>query len=60
MLGFLRRQGREREVINLELYESTWVAMSVSVSLFIGFVAFVVMMNDNGESGKHKEEGGAK
>ena len=34
---------------SLEVYEATWVAMSVSVSLFIGFVAFVVMMNDKGK-----------
>lgn len=29
--------------MNMELYESTWVAMSVRLSLIIGFVAFIVM-----------------
>lgn len=38
--------------INLELHESTWVAMSIGLSLIIGFVAFVVMMK------KGKKEGG--
>ena len=41
---------------SLELYEATWVAMSVSVSLFIGFVAFVVMMNDKGGAEKQGNE----
>lgn len=30
--------------MNMELYESTWVAMSVGLSLLIGFVTFIVMM----------------
>ena len=40
--------------MNLELYEATWVAMSVGLSLIIGFVAFVVMMQ------KDKQKGGAE
>jgi len=48
-------------IISWEAYEATWVAMSVSVSLFIGFVAFVVLMNDKGEAtSKAKESGAAK
>ena len=42
--------------MNLELYEATWVAMSVGLSLIIGFVAFVVMMNDKGESASRESE----
>ena len=38
-----------------EVFEATWVAMSVSVSLFIGFVAFVVMMNDKNKDDKNNE-----
>ena len=40
--------------INMELYESTWVAMSVGLSLLIGFVSFVLMMK------KDKKKGGAE
>lgn len=40
--------------INMELYESTWVAMSVGLSLIIGFVAFVLMMK------KDKKKDGAE
>ena len=43
---------------SLEVYEATWVAMSVSVSLLIGFVAFVVMMNDKGETTSKEKKGG--
>lgn len=43
-------------IINLETFEATWVAMSVSVSLFIGFRGFVVMMNDKGESASQESE----
>ncbi len=41
--------------MNLELYESTWVAMSVGLSLIIGFVAFVVMMNGKNKDDKNNE-----
>ena len=43
-------------IISWEAYEATWVAMSVSVSLFIGFVAFVVLMNDKGEAASQETE----
>lgn len=43
-------------MINMELYESTWVAMSVGLSLIIGFVAFVVMMNDTKDNNSHRKE----
>lgn len=49
-------RGRRHEVINMELYESTWVAMSVGLSLIIGFVAFVVMMNDTKDNNSHRKE----
>ena len=41
--------------MNLELYEATWVAMSVGLSLLIGFVAFVVMMNGKNKDDKNNE-----
>ena len=41
---------------SMELFESTWVAMSVSLSLFIGFVAFVVTMNDTKDNNSHRKE----
>lgn len=44
-------------MINLELYESTWVAMSVGLSILIGFVSFVLMMK---QDKKNKKEGGEK
>lgn len=47
-------------IICWELYEATWIAMSVSVSLFIGFVAFVVMMNNKDEAKSKAKKGGAK
>ena len=50
-------------IISWEAYEATWVAMSVSVSLFIGFVAFVVLMNDKGKKtnkGSESEQEGGK
>ncbi len=43
-------------MISWEVYEATWVAMSVCVSLFIGFVAFVVMMKDKDEAAKQANE----
>lgn len=39
----------------MELYESTWVAMSVGLSLIIGFVALVVMMNGKNKDDKNNE-----
>lgn len=41
--------------MNLELYELTWVTMSVGLSLIIGFVAFVVMMNGKNKDDKNNE-----
>ena len=40
--------------MNLELHESTWVAMSVGMSLIIGFVTFVVMMKKDKKKGDMK------
>ena len=42
-------------IISWDVFEATWVAMSVLVSLFIGFVSFVVMMNDKNKDDKNNE-----
>ncbi len=42
-------------IISWEVFEATWVATSVLVSLFIGFVAFVVMMNGKNKDDKNNE-----
>ena len=41
---------------SMELFESTWVVMSVGISLIIGFVGFVVMMNDAERNNTHRKE----
>lgn len=42
-------------ILSWEVFEATWVAMSALISLFIGFVAFVVMMNDKNKDDKNNE-----
>ena len=56
-MGDLRHEkgGNRKMIRSMELFESTWVVMSVGISLIIGFVGFVVMMNDKNKDDKNNE-----